>query len=186
VNSFFEPVLCMGLFERGVWQIWCQILNVSNTSFLVYMYMQLNLGQNIDKYDANFYVCFLVYSCNFEFKKKNWQVWFQFLNATCMCFLVLRLYAILNLRKQNWQIWCQFLNACCLHMHMCFFCTRAIFELFERKIDKYDANFWMLFSCAFYVLVHFEFIKEKNWQIWCQFLNVIFMCFFCTRAFWIY
>ena len=153
MNSFFEPVLCMGLFERGVWQIWCQILNVSNTSFLVYMYMQLNLGQNIDKYDANFYVCFLVYSCNFEFKKKNWQVWFQFLNATCMCFLVLRLYAILNLRKQNWQIWCQFLNACCLHMR--FFALVQFLNCLKGKLTNMMPIFGMLFSCAFYVLVQF-------------------------------
>ena len=42
----------------------------------------------------------------------------------------------------------------CMLLAHALFCTRAIFELFERKIDKYDANFW----------------------------NVVFMCFLCTRA----
>lgn len=104
-------------------------------------------------YDANFYVCFLVYSCNFEFKKKNWQVLLQFLNATCMCFLVLKLYAILNLRKQNWQIWCQFLNACCLHMR--FFALVQFLNCLKGKLTNMMPIFGMLFSCAFYVLVQF-------------------------------
>jgi hypothetical protein len=122
--------------------------------------------------------CAFLYSCNFEF-----------------------------IKKKNWQVCCQFLNV----IFMCFFCTRAILNLLKRKIDKYDANFWMLFSCAFFVLVQFwiywkekftnmmpifecyfhmlflyscnlEFIKKKNSQIWCQFLNVVFKCFFYIRA----
>jgi hypothetical protein len=95
-----------------------------------------------------FHVLFL-YSCNFEF-----------------------------IKKKNWQIWCQFLNV----VFMCFFCTRAILNLLKRKIHKYDANFWMLFSYAFLYSCNLEFIKKKNSQIWWQFLNVVFKCFFYIRA----